>query len=87
MKEKEIVIPLPNGDKLVAEWFDGMPHTIAVGIRNSQGVYVQDLVVVEPTGAAFEETENDKFDIMVWADENSEDWTNKFTVKRYKEPI
>lgn len=81
MDKHEIVVPMPNGDQLIAEWFNGMPYTIAIGLQNSDGMWIQDLAIIEPVGAENLEPEN-KYKILVYDDEFTEDWTNKFEVDR-----
>ena len=80
MDKKEIVIPMPNGDELVAEWDDGMPYTIAVGLRNS-GVWIQDLALIEPVGTVDFKPEN-KYSLYVYSNEYQEDYTHCFEVNR-----
>ena len=83
-----VEVSLPNGDKLVAEAnYDPDYKEIIVGII-SDGVWVQDLAAV---GEKYfyengeKKTVNDEYQILVWADKDQEDWTEKFEVEKYKE--
>lgn len=76
--DNRIIIPMPNGDKLIAEQCDGMPYTIAVGLERN-GVWIQDLAVIEPVGAEFLEP-TDKYKMLIYGNETQEDYTDYFEV-------
>ncbi len=86
----KITIPLSNGYRLIAEQntdseFD---KEIFVGIETETGSYHQDLCIVRPTYTF--ENENvvfgsDLFEMLVFGEANSEDYTHKFTVSLYEE--
>ena len=86
----KITIPLSNGYRLIAEQntdseFD---KEIFVGIETETGSYHQDLCIVRPTYTF--ENENvvfgsDLFEMLIFGDANSEDYTHKFTVPLYEE--
>ena len=85
-----IVIPLDNGYKLVAEQniHSEFDKELFVGIETDTGVYHQDLVIIRPT-YKFEDNsvkfDSDKFEMLVFADEKTEDYTDKFTVPLYQD--
>lgn len=86
----KITIPLSNGYRLIAEQnidseFD---KEIFVGIETETGSYHQDLCIVRPTYTF--ENENvvfgsDMFEMLIYGDANSEDYTHKFTVPLYQD--
>lgn len=86
---QKIVIDLHNGTKLVAE--EGcdstFPGEIYIGIMDESEVFWQDLAVVREKyviNNGEPEFIKDKFEIFVFADEKSEDYTKKFEIKRYQ---
>ena len=86
----KIIIPLSNGYKLIAEQntdseFD---KEIFVGIETETGSYYQDLCIIRPTYTFKDEQVvfgSDVFEMLIYGDANSEDYTHKFTVPLYKE--
>ncbi len=83
---KRIVINLPNGFRLVAEQNQDpeFRNEIYVGIETDDGVFYQDLAVIRN---AYSINENlrvvwnpDMLEVLVYADKNDEDYTNKFSV-------
>lgn len=83
---KRIVINLPNGFRLVAEQNQDQEfrNEIYVGIETDDGVFYQDLAVIRN---AYSINENlrvvwnpDMLEVLVYADKNDEDYTNKFSV-------
>lgn len=83
-------IPLDNGGKLVVEKNQGseFDKEIYVGIENASGAYVQDLVIVRPTYTIDNEIvkfNSEPFEVLVYADADNEDYTNKFIVPLHKE--
>ncbi len=85
---QKIVIDLHNGTKLVAE--EGcdstFPGEICIGIMDESEVFWQDLAVVRGKYAISNgepEYIEDKFEVLVYADEKSDDYTKKFEIKRY----
>lgn len=87
--QKKIVIELPNGFQLVAEANpdEAYSNEIFIGIIDGNGVWWQDLAVVRN---AYEIINNEivwkdgKFDVLVYADENSEDYTHRFTIDQFR---
>ncbi len=79
-----IVIPLDNGYKLIAEQNTGeFDKEFYIGVETESGAYIQDLVIVRPTYTFKDESvkfDSDKFEMLVFADSESEDYTNKFVV-------
>lgn len=87
--ESKIVIPLSNGYKLVAvqNTDPNYRNEIFIGITNGDGEWWQDLAVVrnayeigDDLGVRWKE---DEFDVLVYSDENNEDFTHDFTVGLY----
>lgn len=83
---KRIVINLSNGFRLVAEQSQDpeFQNEIYVGIETDDGVYYQDLAVIRN---AYSINENlrvvwnpDILEVLVYADKNDEDYTNKYSV-------
>jgi hypothetical protein len=83
---KRIVINLSNGFRLVAEQSQDpeFRNEIYVGIETDDGVYYQDLAVIRN---AYSINENlrvvwnpDILEVLVYADKNDEDYTNKYSV-------
>ena len=83
---KRIVINLSNGFRLVAEQSQDpeFRNEIYVGIETNDGVYYQDLAVIRN---AYSINENlrvvwnpDILEVLVYADKNDEDYTNKYSV-------
>lgn len=82
--EQRIVIPLKNGVSLVAEASTNpdFPCEIYVGLMKD-GVWIQDLCAVtqeyqyENGDVQFSDTATN---VLVWSNENYEDYTHKFTV-------
>ena len=86
----KIVIPLDNGFKLIAEQNSDSEFNkeIFIGIENDAGMYYQDLVIVRPAYHFEEDSvkfESDKFELLVFGDENNEDFTDLFSVPLHKE--
>lgn len=79
-----IIIPLDNGYKLIAEQNTGeFDKEFYIGVETESGAYIQDLVIVRPTYTFKDESvkfDSDKFEMLVFADSESEDYTNKFVV-------
>ena len=90
---ERFVITLPDGNKLVAEKSADpqYPYEMYVGIESKDGAWVQDLAYV---GADYRyKPENgdlvidpEHFNVYVYADETTDDYTDKFTVGLYHEP-
>lgn len=84
----KIDIVLPSGLHLVAEQNTdpAFQNEIFIGISDGNGVWYQDLAVVRN---AYEYDgdkvvwKEDEFDILVWGNENNEDFTNEYTVGLY----
>lgn len=83
---KRIAINLPNGFRLVAEQNQDPEYRneIYVGIETNDGVFYQDLAVIRN---AYSISENlrvvwspDMLEVLVYADKDDEDYTNKFSV-------
>lgn len=79
MKEPEIVVNLPDGNKLMIELYnyDGDHPEICAFIKDKDGCVVQDICMLRPS-----EKDRNKVECLVWADERNEDYTHKFTIKQ-----
>ena len=79
-----IVIPLDNGYKLIAEQNTGeFDKEFYIGVETETGAYIQDLAIVRPTYTFKDESvkfDSDKFEMLVFANNESEDYTDKFVV-------
>lgn len=85
---QKIIIDLHNGTKLVAEEScdSSFPSEIYIGIMSDDDVFWQDLAIVREKyeiDNGKPECIEDKFEVLVYADEKNEDYTNKFEIKRY----
>lgn len=84
----KIEVLLPNGDKLVASGNDLEYREIYIYLENCDGVPIQDLVIV---GSKYiydnygVKLIDDEFYVDVYADENQEDYTNTFDIRRCRE--
>lgn len=74
---------------LVAEkGTDESYHEIFIGLEDKDGVWIQDLAIVGQKYHYTDDTEvvQDKgVNVMVYADENDEDYTHKFDIDIYEE--
>lgn len=80
---KYLEIEMDDGCKLVAEKSVDpyYPNEIYVSLNRPDGSWWQDLVVVRRS----ESEDEDKYEILVYADENNEDYTHKFIVGMHQE--
>lgn len=84
----KLEIKLANGHKLVAELCEcgsEIPPEIAVYIQDKEGIVLQDVVLVRA-----KQKENFVIDdvnvgaeVLVWSDETTEDYTDKFQIDEY----
>lgn len=85
----KLVIELNDGSKLVASQTEGeFNKEISIGIEDEQGRFVQDLAIIRPTYKIENMNVNfdsDVFEVLVYGDEQKEDYTNRFVIRRYKE--
>lgn len=89
-KRKMLKISLPNGNYIVAEINNPAPHfpqEMCVYIADKDGCAVQDLVMVraEYTTDKGRVNISDDINVLVWADENDEDYTDDFVIPQYKD--
>ena len=54
---------------------------VVVGLTSKEGDYIQDLCVVEKA----HDTKGDCVNVYVYADECSENYTNKFVIRKYED--
>ena len=92
MKNK-LIIQLGN-KKIVAEINDNngpeIPPELCVFLEDEDGVIIQDICLIRPhydinNKTKEFETNNDFIDCLVWSDEYSEDYTDKFIISQYIE--
>ena len=78
--KNQIIIKLQNGKEIVAELcnYDGEHPEIVVCIQED-GIAVQDVCLVRP----YEDTSD--IECLVWGDEYSEDYTDRFVIPQYEE--
>lgn len=81
-------IDLPNGFKLSVEQNadPNFQSEIFIGIRDSKGVWHQDLAIVRfgHDGMSLNEAA-EGFEVLVYSDAYNEDYTHRFSVDLYKE--
>ena len=82
--ENKIVLQLNNGTELVAELYnyDGNHPEITIFIQEN-GVAAQDICLVRPCEDASKASGT--IECLVWGNEYSEDYTDKFVITQYKE--
>ena len=87
METKRLEIPLPNGDRIVVEGSGDMYPEFYIGVVNKDDVWIQDLAIVRAKFDIEQEVNNmvvdDKFEVLVYEDEYSEDYTRSFEINRY----
>ena len=87
-----IEIPITGGRKLVAEQNCDPDYSMElyVGIEDSDGSWIQDLVCVQndyrykPDGQL--DWKDGMFRVIVWADHMSEDMTDEFVIPLWEDP-
>lgn len=92
-QSKRIEINLPNGMKLVAERNQDLNYNkeIYIGIETSDGCWYQDLAVVRNAHFTNDSLQTvwdtGKMEVLIYADENDEDYTNKFSIDIHDEVL
>ena len=84
---KQMIVPIGNEQKVVVEVFDlydGIPPEAYIYIQTSHGDY--DICMVRPhyeydSTSSTPIIHDNKFDCMVWANPNVDDYTDKFVIK------
>lgn len=89
-RNDRIVIPLTNGFSLVACRNDdpNYDRELYVGIVDGDGVWYQDLAVVRQAyqiGDEDIEWKDKEFNVLVYGDKMSEDYTHSFDISLYEE--
>ena len=84
----KLEIKLANGHKLVAElceYGSEIPPEIAVDIQDKEGIVLQDVVLVraKEKEIGVVDTVFVGAEVLVWAAETSEDYTDKFKIDEY----
>lgn len=84
----KLEIKLANGHKIVAELFDyghEIPPEIVVCIQDEEGVALQDIVLVraKEKDIGIVDDVNIGTEVLVWADEDNEDYTHKFNIDEH----
>jgi len=75
-----IKVPMRNGHKLVVyfnTWSDEYPDELCTYIGDENGVILQDIVIVR------EHENRDSVEVIVYADDNNEDYTHKFEIQEH----
>ena len=86
MENCRIVIELPNGYKLVAEQNSdpSFNREIYVSVFDSDDIWHQDLAIIRNSYTIEEGDkvvwEDDQFDVLVFGNEDNEDFTDDFSV-------
>ena len=84
--EGRIVIPIGNGRKIVAEKNGGeWDRELYIGVEDESGCWIQDLAIVRNCYHFDENSdspvwEDDRFEVMVYADKNLSDYTDSFNI-------
>ena len=84
---KQMIVPIGNEQKVVVEVFDsydGIPPEVYIYIQTLNGDY--DICTVRPhyeydSTSSTTIIHDNKFDCMVWANPNVDDYTDKFVIK------
>ena len=84
----KLEIKLANGHKLVAELCEcgsEIPPEIAVYIQDKEGIVLQDVALVraKEKEIGVVDTVSVGAEVLVWADETNEDYTDKFKIDEY----
>lgn len=84
----KLEIKLANGHKIVAELCDyghEIPPEIVVCIQDEEGVALQDIVLIRAKEKEISVVDdvNVGAEVLVWVDENSEDYTHKFRINEH----
>ena len=87
--KNKLEIKLANGHKLVAELCEyggEIPPEITVYIQDEEGIALQDVVLVRAKEKAISIIDdiNVSAEVFVWADETTEDYTDKFQIDEHK---
>ena len=80
-----IIIPLPNGYNLIAEQNadPNYRNEIFIGLTDKNNVWYQDLAIVRNASEFSNnkiEWKNDEMEVLVYSDENNEDFTHDFSI-------
>ena len=92
MKKNRIEVNIGNGMKIVAEQNSDSSYDreIYIGIENDNGVWLQDLAIVRQDYMYVDDDpmpvwKDDAFEVLVYGNPNSDDWTESFQIGLYKE--
>lgn len=80
----EIKIRLNKNTTIVAqlnEWSDIEPAEICICLQDNDGIATQDICLVRPNARS---NDKDEVEVLVWGDEDSEDYTEEYIIKEYK---
>lgn len=80
----EIKIRLNENTTIVAqlnEWIDTEPAEICIWLQDNDGVAIQDICLVRPNARS---NDKDEVEVLVWGDEDSEDYTEEYIIKEHK---
>ena len=86
--DNRIVIHLPNGFDLVAEQNTDpdYPNEIFIGITDGTGAWWQDLAIVRNAYTYDGDKvkwKEEEFEVLVYSDEDNEDFTHEFSIGIY----
>ena len=86
--KNKLEIKLANGHKLVAELCEyggEIPPELTVYIQDEEGIALQDIVLVRAKEKAISVVDdiNVGAEVLVWADETTEDYTDKFQIDEH----
>ena len=82
----KIIVPLNNGKSFVAELYnyDGEHPEICVFIE-VDGAVAQDICIARPHEDKNFVQDRNSIDVLVWADENNEDYTDGYQINLWEE--
>ena len=88
----ELIINLSNGQKLVCTKYEGgqfYPEELSVYIADKDGNPIQDICLVRESfktdisqSTSCWISNQDKVEVLVWADDSDDDYSNKFVIEQ-----
>lgn len=90
-ENNRIELPIANGHKFVCERSidPEYPNEFFVGIEDKDGVWIQDFAIIRQRYNYNEngevEYDDDNFEILVFGDDENEDYTDKFNIALRKD--
>lgn len=80
MENNKLKIETEFGNIVCEKYDDGVQALLAVYLEDKNGVMLQDIVNVAQKMDWKSETLQNIIDVTVWANENMEDYTNRFEI-------